>query len=471
MNEISTLRLPAALMSELREHLFRSDDDEHGAVVGASVSQTPRGLRLLARRLFLARDGTDYIPGERGFRMLTPEFVLRCVHACAEEGLAYLAVHNHPGVDSVAFSGVDMASHRRGYPALLDILDGPPAGALVFAENAVAADIWLSQERQIELDHAVVTGRTPRLLFPTPRGHSATDARYDRQVRFFGDRGQEILAAQKVGIVGAGGVGSLINEYLARLGVGHLVVIDDDRIEDTNSSRVVGARTTDWEPRWLPVNLARRLGWKPTLKVEIAERVALEANPDIRFDAVDADVVDPHAADRLVDCDAIFLAADTVRARHVVNAICHRYLVPVWQAGTKVQVNTSSGEVDDVFSVIRHLVPGQSCLWCSELIDRARLAEEAELPEQRAAQRYIGEVPNPSVITLNAVAAAHAVNDYLLTTVGLVEHDTRTEWARHHPLTGYFARMTTGSEPDCPQCVRHLAAGPLEELPVKERNY
>ena len=462
-----SVRLPAEMVARLRAHLFRSDVDEHGAVIGASVVETPRGMRLLGRRLFIAQDAIDYVPGERGYRMLTPEFVRRCVRACAEERLAYLAVHNHAGMDTVAFSGDDMASHRRGYPALLDILDGPPAGALVFATNAAAGDIWLSDRHQVELDHLVVTARTPRVLRPRPRRSRITSPQYDRQVRLFGDRGQDILAAQKVGVVGVGGVGSLLNEYLSRLGVGCLVVIDPDRIEDTNCSRLVGATSADLHPRWIPRPLARVLGWQPALKVKIAERVARDAQPGIRFEAVNADIMDPAAAELLVDCDAIFLAADTMRARLVVNAICHQYLVPVWQAGTKVQTNAASGTVDDVFSVVRHIVPGQSCMWCSGLIDQTRLAEESASPQQQAAQRYIEEVPAPSVITLNAVAAAHAVDDYLFTTVGLTEHDATADWIRHHPLRGHFARQRTRHEADCTECVGRLALGRLSRLPVR----
>ena len=41
------------------------------------------------------------------------------------------------------FSTVDMDSHERGYPALLDIGKGVPVGALVFGRRAVAADIWM----------------------------------------------------------------------------------------------------------------------------------------------------------------------------------------------------------------------------------------------------------------------------------------------------------------------------------------
>lgn len=454
-------------MADLHRHLFPGDGDEHGAVVAASVVTTDRSYRILGRGLYRAVDGVDYVPGKRGYRMLTPEFVRRCVRACAEEGLAYLAVHNHPGADSVAFSSVDMASHRRGYPALLDILGGPPAGALVFAENAVAGDIWLSADHQVILDCAVVVGRTPQILHPSPPTPPRPDPEYDRQVRIFGDRGQHILAAQKVGIVGAGGIGSLLNEYLARLGVGHLVVIDDDRLDTTNYPRLIGARPRDLPPRWMPAAIARRVGWQSALKVRIARRVARQAQPGIRFEAIPRDITDRTAANRLIDCDAIFLAADTMRARLVVNAICHRYLIPVWQVGTKVHVDDQTGQVEDLFSVVRHLVPGEICLRCANLIDDTRLAEEAASSQQRAAQRYIPEVPAPSVITLNAVTAAHAANDYLLTTVGLTETESRAEWVRHHPLQRRLAHLRPRGNSACAECTRRLGAGPLEPLPTR----
>ena len=105
---------------------------------------TDRGLRLLARDLFLAEDGVDYVPGERGYRMLTPRFVMEKSRNCRDQKLAYLAIHNHGEGESVGFSRVDLASHERGYPALLDILNGQPVGALVFAKRAVAGDLWRS---------------------------------------------------------------------------------------------------------------------------------------------------------------------------------------------------------------------------------------------------------------------------------------------------------------------------------------
>ena len=464
-----SLRLPAELASKLVSHLSPGDDDEHGAVVGAAVFETSRGYRLLGRRLFPAEDGIDYVPGNHGYRMLTPEFVLRCALACADEELAYLAVHNHPGTDTVAFSDTDMESHREGYPALIDILDGPPAGALVFARQAIAGDIWVSADQQMELDHTVIVGRSQKMRYPSPRKPTGADAQYDRQVRLFGDRGQEILAAQKVAIIGAGGAGSLINEYLARLGVGHIIVIDDDRLDSTNNPRVVGARASDLRPWYRFPPLARLLGWQPSSKVSIAERVAREAKPDIRYEAIMGNVVDQHVVKELLDCDAIFLAADSMQARLVVNAVCHQYLIPTWQVGAKVD-SDPTGKIQDVFSVVRQLVPGKTCLWCNGLINTTRLAEEATSPQQRDAQRYVDNVPAPSVITLNAVASSHAVDQYLFATLELQETSKGIHWLKYRSADPYLPYVTVEvprSDSTCSQCQGRLGAGELTSLPVR----
>ncbi len=461
-----SLRLPSQVAADLKSHLFPGDESEHGAVIGAAVLETQRGIRLLGRRLYLAKDEKDYMPSQRGHRMLTADFVRRCALSCADEGLAYLAVHNHGGSDRVAFSSIDMASHSRGYPALLDILDGPPAGGLVFARQAVAGDIWISAKDQVKLDLAAIVGSCQQLLFPSPRNAGAASSQYDRQVRLFGDRGQETLTNQKVAIIGAGGAGSLINEYLARLGVGHLVVVDPERIDSTNNPRVVGTRPNDLKP-WPRFRLlARFFGRRPSYKVDIAERIARDANPDIRHEAVVGDVTEPGVAERLIDCDAIFLAADSMQARLVTNAICHQFLIPTWQVGAKV-VSDSAGKIHDVFSVVRQLVPGQSCLWCNELIDRARLAEEAASPEQRAAQSYVNEVPNPSVITLNAVACSHAVDQYLFAILALREAPNNIYWQKFRPFEKSLIDEVPRSEPDCVECRGRLGAGSLMSLPTK----
>lgn len=474
------LHLSPRLADELMEHLFPGDQDEHGAVLGVSVVETGRGIRLLGRRLYLAQDGVDYVSGTRGYRMLTAAFVRDRVLDCQREGLGYLAIHCHGGTNRVGFSSDDLASHERGYPALLGILEDKPVGALVFARDAVAGDIWLPDGRRVELDHARLIESPIRTLRAAPSSTVLADPTYDRQSRLFGDHGQAILASQKVGVIGAGGAGSLVVEYLARLGVGHLVVVDPERIDATNLPRIVGSRRRDtlpWltngtRPEWL-----RQLGHRmSTAKVAIAKRVAKQANPKIEFEAIYDDVTRDAVAERLIDCDYLVLAADSAQARLVVNAIVHQYLIPGVQVGVKIQLD-DNGVVRDIFSVVRPLQPGTMCLWCNPpLISPARLQEEALTPLQRRQQRYVedDEVAAPSVITLNALAASQAVNDYMLITVGLAGAGSEWKWTRTHPAASRTTdRMVCESprqDSDCPECglSGRLGAGRNRRLPTRK---
>ncbi len=472
-----SLHIAADGMERLTEHLFPGGGGEHGAVIAAGMAESSRGVRLLARDVVLARDGIDYVPGKRGYRMLTASFVTENILRCARDRLVYLAVHCHGGADSVGFSGDDLASHERGYPALLDLADGLPVGALVFASNAVAGDIWLPGGARVELEHARVVGRPQRLLHPKPPRRASSDPAYDRQARLFGDRGQDLLRRQKVGIIGAGGAGSLLTEYLARLGVGHLVVTDPDRIELSNVPRVVGSTTRD-ALSWLTA--ARRRPWIRKLgerlarhKAMIAARVARQANHGIVFEAITGDIADAAVAPRFSDCDFVFLAADSMRARLVFNALVHQYLIPGAQVGVKVSLDRATGALLDVFSVYRPVLPGVGCLWCNGLISPARLQEEATTEAERHQHRYVDEstVNAPSVITLNAVASAHAVDDYLFSVTGLLASGTTNAYRRFLPRESDFMLDEPRRDPECTECAAsptgRLGAGSTRRLPTR----
>src|SRR5689334_11931488 len=99
-----SLHVPPDLMDRLTGHLFSGDGDEHGAVIAAGMAESSRGVRLLARDLVLAQDGIDYVPGKRGYRMLTASFVTENILRCASDRLVYLAIHCHGGRNSVGFS-------------------------------------------------------------------------------------------------------------------------------------------------------------------------------------------------------------------------------------------------------------------------------------------------------------------------------------------------------------------------------
>lgn len=480
MNKPVSLSIDEPLFRQLHNHIFPGDGDEHGAVIAAGIAKTGRGTRLLAREVFAARDGIDYVPGTRGYRALTGRFVAEKVGYCADRGLCYLAVHCHGGRDSVAFSDDDVASHERGYPALLQITGGGPVGALVFSREAVAGDVW-AMEGRFDLNHATVIGSRIRKLYPQPPKQAGSAAiAYDRQVRLFGDIGQTILSELKVGIIGLGGGGSLLNEWLARLGVGHIVAVDPDRMDVTNLSRIPGSTRWDalaflTERNNLFLNkIGRRFA---KCKVHVARRVAKQANHRVHYEAIAGNVLDRRTANRLMDCDFLFLSSDSFQSRLLFNALVHQYLIPGIQIGAKVSANRETGEIMDVFVATRPVFPspGFGCLQCHELISPTRLQEEALQEDERRAQKYVDDdtIVQPSVITLNVVSAAQAANDLMMIFTGLYDDSV----ALRHQLGFVRERIVATVEPRidefCPDCsclpFSRRARGDRARLPCRQQ--
>lgn len=475
MNKPWRIILPEALYLKLRNHLFPGDGDEHGAIILASLAEAREEVRLLARDLHLARDGQDYVPGKRGYRMLRAEFITSQVLKARDEHLVYLAVHNHSGFGRVAFSGDDLRSHERGYPSLVQVTRGIPVGALVFAEDAVAGDLWLSYRRRVSLRGAIIVGTKRQFLNDRYPRSTQSDPRYDRQTLMFGERGQKILSKAKVAIVGLGGVGSLVAEYIARLGVRRFVLVDPDRAESTNLPRLIGARRSDTGPKLLtgsPVRWLRAVGRRLARhKVDLAKRNIMGANPEASVERYAVDFVESKAIDHIKDSDYMFLAADTMRARLLFNAIVHQYLIPGVQLGAKI-VGDKSGNISNVYAVTRPITPGSGCLLCNHLINPTKLQEESLPEEERRGLRYVNDdaVTAPSVITLNALASAQAANDFMFYMTGLADEAASSDYMRFLPARREVCWDKPRSSPECTHCgnLDHgiLARGDSVRLPA-----
>ena len=400
MSQKCRLRMERRQYEQLYSWLYPGDQDEYGAVLLAGVSHVEGVLTLTVREIHRAQVGSDYVPGKHGYRALSPTFIHRMITRARDHRLAYLAVHNHGSDLSADFSTIDMESHERGYPALLQIGRGVPVGALVTGLRAMEADVWLPDGSRLSLEDATIVGETITRLTSAPVAGSAyREERFDRQILMFGAAGQQRLVGCHVGIVGLGGIGSIVAELLSRLGVGRFTLIDPDVIEESNRSRVVGATADD-------VRAGSR-------KVDIADALIKQASPDAITLLIADDLAKESVARQLIGVDYLFLAADSMRARLVFNALVHQYQIPGVQLGAKIRA-TDSGELLSVMSVNRPVRPGQGCLWCSGFIDPTALAQESVSDEERAAQAYGTAQPNPSVIGLNALAAALAVNDFML---------------------------------------------------------
>ncbi|WP_431798311.1 ThiF family adenylyltransferase (plasmid) [Cupriavidus metallidurans] len=467
--------MPRHLQETILRHLFPGDGDEHALVILAGVADFEGHRRLLAREVIVARDHVDSVPGRYGYKMMKAEFIQPLIRRCRTERLAYISVHNHGGEGSVAFSQADLSSHERGYPALLDLAGGMPVGAAVYARSAIAGDIWMPDGTRLPLDETRVLGINIERLHDSPRSvHAADSPFHARQLLMFGRAGQAKLAKARVGVIGAGGVGSLLVEYLARLGVGNIVVVDDDRISLSNLSRVVGA--TRWDACYpfsldsMPKVVREFAERHATKKVKLAKRTARRANPNCNVQCIDGDFATPSCAGRFLGCDFLFLAADSMRARLLFNAIVQQYYIPGIQIGTKIKSRADAKSLDDAFSVERWVLPSCNCLWCSGMISPHLLAVEAKSAEERKDQDYGTLATNPSVISMNAVGASMAVNDFMMSFLGLHDEAAAVTPRRVKHLSRTTIHETYPADPECPECSAtngaRLGMGDAGELPT-----
>lgn len=207
----------------------------------------------------------------------------------------------------------------------------------------------------------------------------------DRQ-SFLGADSEKRLGALIVGIVGLGGGGSHVAQQLVHVGIGNFVLVDDDRIDDTNLNRLVGGT-------WADVEAHAR-------KVDIAERTIRAINPGAQVTAIAEKW--QQAIDALSGCDVIFGCLDNVRGKDELEAFCRRLLIPYIDQGMDVHA------LDGAFLIAGQVVlsvPGAPCLRCLGVVTEEALAEENG--------NYGAAGGKPQVVWPNGVLASTAVGLFL----------------------------------------------------------
>ena len=132
--------------------------------------------------------------------------------------------------------------------------------------------------------------------------------RYARQrvLPEVGAAGQARLAAASVVVVGAGGLGCPVLQYLAGAGVGRLTVVDHDRVEETNLHR---------QPLYAMADIG-----KP--KAEAAAAALRRFNPGVLIEAVAERLTPQNATTLVAGADLLVDAADSFAATYVLSDAC-----------------------------------------------------------------------------------------------------------------------------------------------------
>jgi adenylyltransferase/sulfurtransferase len=144
---------------------------------------------------------------------------------------------------------------------------------------------------------------------------SERSARFDRQRRLpeVGAAGQARIESADVLVVGAGGLGAPIVQYLAAAGVGALTLVDDDVVEVSNLNRQV---------LFTPADLGER-------KAERAADWVRAFDPDVKVTALDERVSVHNARELCAGRTLVVDGTDAMPSKYLLNDACVREGVPL----------------------------------------------------------------------------------------------------------------------------------------------
>jgi adenylyltransferase/sulfurtransferase len=135
-----------------------------------------------------------------------------------------------------------------------------------------------------------------------------TNARYSRQIILpeIGSDGQQKIAKAKVLVIGAGGLGCPVIQYLASAGIGKLGIIDHDSVDETNLAR---------QPLYSSSDIGKQ-------KSIIAAEKARQLNPEINTHHWTEKLTRDNAALIISDYDIVADCSDNFATRYIVNDTC-----------------------------------------------------------------------------------------------------------------------------------------------------
>lgn len=185
------------------------------------------------------------------------------------------------------FVGEKNIKNLNGYET--EVEDGDEIMLIPAIAGGSAKDSVLKEEVKEKLDNDEITRYSRHLL-----------------LQEVGVKGQKRLKAAKVLIVGLGGLGTPLAQYLAAAGVGTIGLVDFDEVEASNLQRQV-------------IHGTRDVG-RP--KVASARDAIKAINPLVKVETYQMLLTAENAMDIIADYDVVADATDNYKTRYLINDAC-----------------------------------------------------------------------------------------------------------------------------------------------------
>jgi adenylyltransferase/sulfurtransferase len=239
--------------------------------------------------------------------------------------------------------------------------------------------------------------------------------RYARHIvlKEIGGEGQRKLREARVAVMGAGGIGSPVIQYLAAAGVGTLVIADDDRVELSNLQRQTIFASAD---------VGRT-------KTEAAAAAVRALNDDVAVETINARIDAGNVAAFLTGSTVVVDGSDNFATRLAVADAAQAAHVPL--------VAAAVGQFEGQLGLFRGWEPDKPCYRCFVGADPAR--DEVSCAEQGVLGALTGVMG--SLATLEAIRQ--------ITGFG---QDSAGKLLLVDALSMRMRTLTLPKDPGCPTC-------------------
>jgi ThiF family/Prokaryotic homologs of the JAB domain len=396
MRPATTFALAGTTHEALKRHLFPGDGLEAAALLLCTQTPGPR-IRWLVRDVIpipydecqRARDRLSW-PGA---------YLESAIDRAETEDLSIVPIHSHPSAN-LAFSPMDDASDQIVIRSLLHGCEREHGSAVMTQDGGIRCRLYDRDLRASPVELVAVAGH--ELLY------FWNDEAAGRPLAFTSAMRDE-LSRLSACVIGVSGTGSIVAEQLGRLGLGHICLVEFDRVELRNLNRILNSTHAHVEAKRFKVDV-------------LAEAIASYRGSGIA-EPIAQSILSRPAVLAASQCDILFCCVDSLEARYIADLLCAAFLLPLIDVGVTIPVRNAKGSISiaDVCGRVDYVQPGRSALadrgvYAPETLraEYLRKADPATFAQERDAG-YLKGLPNeaPSVITVNMRAGAAAVNEFI----------------------------------------------------------
>lgn len=321
------------------------------------------------------------------------------------QGQGIIKFHSHRS-DYRQFSSLDDQSDEVLFSSISSLLgDGLPHASVIMLPDGTCIGRAVKDGIEFEPLTSIDVIGDDIIIWNDSSSHPGQAFAWRNQ-QVFGKGTISRLRTLSAAVVGCSGTGSPVVEQLARLGIGRLVLVDPDLVEEKNLNRILNTGKED-----------SFLG-KPKVFALASAIARMGLGQEVL--PLPLNLITKRAMMEVAACNVVFGCTDGAEARHVLNRLATFYSMPYFDVGIRLDADGSGG-ISNMCGAVHYLQPGGSSL-LSRGVYTMEQVEAEELrrtnPEMYRARRDEGylrgvEENRPAVINVNMFFASLAVHEFL----------------------------------------------------------